>query len=49
MDHTAQKANRRIGHEYHAGLIIDESRVVKKGKKLPLKMPNGILACQVRF
>jgi len=32
MDHTAQDTNQRIGHEYDAGLIIDESGIVKKGK-----------------
>lgn len=32
MDHTAQDANQQIGHEYDAGLIIDESGVIKKGK-----------------
>jgi SRSO17 transposase len=32
MDHTAQDTNQQIGHEYNAGLIIDESGVVKKGK-----------------
>jgi len=32
MDHTAQDTNQWIGHEYNAGLIIDESGVVKKGK-----------------
>jgi hypothetical protein len=44
MEHTTQKANQRIGHEYHAELIIDESSGVKKGKNLPLKLPNRILA-----
>ena len=32
MDHTAQDASQQIGHEYHTGLIIDESGIVKKGK-----------------
>lgn len=32
MDHTAQDISQWIGHEYNAGLIIDESGVVKKGK-----------------
>jgi SRSO17 transposase len=32
MNHVAQDANQRIGHQYAAGLIIDESGIVKKGK-----------------
>jgi hypothetical protein len=28
MDHIVQDANQWIGHEYNAGLIIDESGVV---------------------
>ena len=31
MNHVAQDAGQRIGHQY-AGLIIDESGIVKKGQ-----------------
>ena len=32
MNHVAQDASQRIGHQHAAGLIIDESGIVKKGK-----------------
>ena len=32
MDHVAQDASKIIGHQYAAGLIIDESGIVKKGR-----------------